>query len=111
MSRPRWMWGSLGPRLFDADGREYRQVDDLERVEVERLLTLNELSAVRIECGGGVAEWVPPNEARRLWLDIEGDLIDVEPWRPPFGAPGSQQYEAQLWRADDGTHVLLFTSE
>lgn len=111
MTRPRWLWGSAGPRLFDADRREYRRVDGLERTEVERLLGLDELAAVRVECGAGIAEWVTPGDARRLWLDVERYFIDVDPWRPPPGAPGALPYEAQLWPADDGTHGPLFTNE
>jgi hypothetical protein len=54
--------------LFAADGAEFDFVDRLLRVEVERLLTLQELDAVRVECGGGVASWVGPADARGLWL-------------------------------------------
>lgn len=55
-----------GARLFAADGVEFSFADQLVRVEVERLRTLEELDAVRIECGGGVESWVGPADARRL---------------------------------------------
>ena len=83
----------------------------LERAEVERLLTLDELDAVQVECGAGITEWVGPTEARRLWLGVEGDLRDVEGWRPTSEARGMQQYEAELWRSADGHHVMVFVNE
>jgi len=85
--------------------------DQLARVEVERLLTLQELDAVRVECGGGVQSWVGPAGAQRLWLDVEADLEDVEGWRPPRGASGSRPYRAELWRARDGRHAFVFINE
>lgn len=100
-----------GARLFAADGTEFTFADNLERVEVERLLTLKELDAVRVECGGGVQSWVRPASARRLWLDVEADLEDVEGWRPPEDAPGTRPYRAELWRAPDGRHAFVFLNE
>ncbi len=95
--RPRWEWVRHGgARLFAADGAEYTFADQLVRVEVERLLTLDELDAVRIECGGGVESWVSPADARRLWLEVESDLEGVEGWQPSGGAPGTRPYRAEL---------------
>lgn len=102
---------SGGARLFAADGTEFTFADGLVRVEVERLLALEELEAVRIECGGGVESWVGPADARRLWLAVEPDLDDVEAWRPPPGAPGALPYRAQLWRSQDGRHAFVFINE
>jgi hypothetical protein len=110
--RPRWEWGKQGgARLFAADGSEFNFVDQLARVEVERLLTLPELEAVRVQCGAGVERWVDPAGARELWLEVEPDLEDVEGWRPPPHAPGAQPYRASLWRTPWGRHALLFTNE
>lgn len=110
--RPRWEWLKQGgARLFAADGAEFTFADKLVRVEVERLLTLHELDAVRIECGGGVESWVDSADARRLWLDVEPDLEDVEGWRPPGGAPGARPYRAELWRARNGRHAIVFINE
>mgnify|MGYP000862985546 FL=1 len=53
-------------------------MDTLDRLEVERLLTLGELDAVQVDCGGGITEWVGPPEACRLWPAVEADLIDVQ---------------------------------
>jgi hypothetical protein len=65
--RPRWEWTTHGrARLFSADGAEFTFADQLVRVEIERLLTLKELDAVRVECGGGVESWVGPVDAQRL---------------------------------------------
>jgi hypothetical protein len=100
-----------GARLFAADGTEFTFADQLSRVEVERLLTLQELDAVRVECGGGVESWVGAADARRLWLDVEPDLEDVEGWRPPGDAPGTRPYRAELWRARDGRHAFVFINE
>lgn len=110
-TRPRWLWAAGGPRLFGPGRTEYTRIGNLERVEVERLLALGELDAVRVDCGGGISEWVGPSDARRLWLDIEQDFEDVEGWRPPPGAGGMLQYEAQLWRSSDGHHLMLFVNE
>ncbi|GAB3823046.1 hypothetical protein GCM10028820_34520 [Tessaracoccus terricola] len=90
---------------------EYLFLDVLSRDEVERLLSLAELDAVRVECGEGIAEWVDSNRAQEVWAKVKTDLSDVEEWLPPKGAKGTQPYEAQLWRAEDGRHLLLFTSE
>lgn len=110
--QPRWEWAKTGgARLFAADGAEFTFADQLVRVEVERLLTLDELEAVRVECGGGVANWVGPTDARRLWLEVERDLDDVEGWRPPSGASGARPYRAELWRAQDGRHAFVFINE
>ncbi|MFT4297209.1 MAG: hypothetical protein QM582_17545 [Micropruina sp.] len=108
---PRWLWTSGGPRLFDTSGAEYHRASVLERVEVERLLTLGDLDAVQVDCGGGIAEWVGPSEARRLWLGVEPHLQDIEGWQPPRGAGGIQQYQAQLWRSAEGDYVLVFVNE
>ena len=97
--------------LFGAGGIEYSRVSTLTRVEVERLLTLGELDAVQVDCGAGITEWASPSEARRVWLGVEQDLQDVEGWRPPPGARGMLQYEAQLWRSADGHHVMVFVNE
>lgn len=105
------MWAAAGSRLFGVGGVEYQRVDALERVEVERLLTLGELDAVEVACGGGIAEWVGPDEARRLWLNIEPDLHDVEGWRPPPEAPGMRKYAAQLWRSAEGHHAIVFVGQ
>ena len=107
----RWLWAAGGPRLFGPDGVEYHLADALERVEVERLLSLCELDAVRIECGAGIADWVDAADAQRLWLEVERDFHDVAGWRPPPGARGSLPYEAQLRRAGDGRHVIVFLNE
>lgn len=61
----RWMWARGGSRLFGLGGVEYLRVGTLDRVEVERLLALGELDAVRVDCGGGISEWVGPSEVRR----------------------------------------------
>lgn len=108
---PRWIWTAGGPRLFGHRGVEYQRVGALDREEVRRLLTLGELDAVQIDCGGGITEWVGPSEAERLWLGIERDLIDVQGWRPPPGAAGMRQYEAQLWRSAEGHHAMVFVNE
>ena len=110
--RPRWHWGrGGGAQLFDAHGREFVFKDRLARVEVERLVTLQEIDAVRIECGGGVESWVSPSDARRIWLEVEPWLEDVEDWRPPSDSPGAQPYRAELWRAHDGRHAIVFINE
>lgn len=109
--KARWCWSDGGSRLFGVDGAEYLLVGDLRRVEIERLLSLGELDAVRITCGGGVKEWAPPREARRMWTDLQGDFEDVPDWRPPSGAPGAFPYRAELRRADDGRHVIVFVDE
>lgn len=108
---PRWMWAAGGSKLFGLGGLEYLRLDTLDRVEVERLLTLGELDAVQVDCGGGITEWVGPPEARRLWLGVEPDLIDVQGWRAPPGASGMQQYRAELWRTAEGHHAIVFVNE
>ena len=108
---PRWMWARGGSRLFGLGGVEYLRVGTLDRVEVERLLALGELDAVRVDCGGGISEWVGPSEARRLWLDIKPDLSDMDGWRPPSAARGMQQYAAELWRTSEGQHAIVFVNE
>ncbi len=105
------MWAAGGSRLFGLGGVEYLRVDTLDRAEVERLLALGELDAVKVDCSGGITEWVGPEEARRLWLSIERDLSDVEGWRPPPGARGARQYQAELWRSAEGHHALVFVNE
>lgn len=110
--QPRWERKEPGgARLIAADGAEFAFVDQLDRVEVERLLTLQELDAVRVQCGGGVASWVGPADARRLWLEVEPDLEDIEGWLPPSDAPGSQPYRAELWQAQNGRHAFVFINE
>ena len=110
--RPRWERKKPGgARLFAADGSEFAYADELVRVEVERLLTLQELDAVRVECGAGVESWVGPADARRLWLEVEPDLEDVEGWRPPPETPGAQPYRAELWRAEGGRRAFVFINE
>lgn len=111
LANPRWSWARSGSRLFGPGGVEYDRVSSLERAEVERLLTLDELDAVQVECGAGITEWVGPTEARRLWLGVEGDLRDVEGWRPPSEARGRLQYEAELWRSAAGHHIMVFVNE
>lgn len=111
LASPRWLWAAGGSRLFGLGGVEYLRVDTLERVEVERLLSLGELDAVQVDCGGGIAEWVGPSEARRLWLSIERDLSDVVGWRPPPEARGMRQYDAELWRSAEGRHAIVFVNE
>lgn len=108
---PRWQWAAGGPKLFDSSGVEYHLIDTLDRVEIERLLTLGELDVAQVECGQGVTAWVGAAAARPLWLSIERDFWDVEGWRPPPGARGMLQYEAQLRRSEDGHHVILFVNE
>ena len=111
-TRPRWQWQSAGgARLFGADGTEYGLVDRLERIEVERLLEMDELDVVVIQCGAGVERWVGPKEARRVWQQVERDLADVDGWRPPRGAPGTRPYRAELWRSAEGRHLILFDNE
>lgn len=78
---------------------------------MDRLLSLGELDAVRVECGGGITEWVGPSEARRVWLDIEADLSDVQGWRPPSEAPGMMPYQAELWRSAEGRYVIVYVNE
>lgn len=107
----RWYWGPAGSQLFGSDGSEYQFVDVLSRGEVKRLLKLKALEAVRVECEGGVAEWVGASQAQRVWVAVGADLDNVEDWRPPHGASGTQPYQAHLWRADDGRHVLMFINE
>lgn len=110
--RPRWQWQRAGgARLFDANGTEYVLVDPLQRIEVERLLELDELDVVVIQCGGGVEQWVGPTEARSVWHQVKPNLDDVEGWHPPPGAPGAQPYSAELWRSTEGRHLILFTNE
>lgn len=96
-----------GARLFAADGTEFTFAAQLERIEVERLLTLEELDAVRVECGGGVESWVGPADARRLWLDVEPDLEDVDGWRPPdraavapYDAPDPERSAGRVFQDD-----------
>jgi hypothetical protein len=108
---PRWMWARGGSKLFGHGGVEYLRVDALDRAEVERLLALGELDAVRVDCGGGITEWVGPSQALRVWLDVERDLSDVQGWRPPANARGTRQYEAELWRTSDGQHAIVFVNE
>lgn len=111
-SQPRWEWRRQGGgRLFAADGSEFYLVDELLRVEVERLLGLGDLEAVQIQCGGGVERWVGPTAANALWREVEHDLDDVEGWQPPPEAPGALQYRAELWRTDGGRYALIFTNE
>ncbi len=86
-------------------------MDGLSRVEVERLLTLEELDLAEVACGSGVQRWVGPGAAREVWSEIEPWLDDVEPWRPPPGAAGMQPYRAELWRGPDGRHVVLLVNE
>lgn len=110
--RPRWHWDNRGgTQLFDAHGTEFFRVDRLTRVEVERLLTLQEIDGVLTQCGGGVDSWVRPSDARSLWLDVEPWLDDVEDWRPPPSAPGARPYRAELWRAENGHHAMVFINE
>lgn len=111
LQKSRWMWARGVSRLFGLGGVEYLRVGSLDRAEVERLLVLGELDAVRVDCGGGITEWVGPSEARRLWLEIERNLNDGEGWRPPAQARGMQQYEAELWRTTDGQHAIVFVNE
>lgn len=83
-------------------------MDSLTRVEIERLLTLGELDAVEIGCGAGVVSWVGPKEAQALWRRIEPLLYAVE-FYPRSHQPG--EYRAELWRAADGRHLMLFDNE
>lgn len=107
--RPRWRWEGRGPsRLFAADGTEFFVVDRLARVEIERLLTLGELDAVEIGCGVGVVSWVGPKEARSLWRRIEPLMDEVE-FYPLSHQSG--EYSAELWRAEDGRYVMVFSDE
>ncbi|MFT4228240.1 hypothetical protein [Micropruina sp.] len=109
---PRWLWAAGGgSRLFGSDGVEYHRVSGLDRVEVERLLTLGDLDAVQVDCGGGITEWVSPSEARRLWLGLESHLHDIDGWKPPRDASGMQRYEAELRRSAEGRYVLVFVNE
>lgn len=111
-TRPRWQWQNAGgARLFGADGTEYVLVDQLERIEVERLLEMDELDVVIIQCGGGVERWVGPKEARSVWHEVERNLVDVDGWRPPPGEPGARPYRAELWRSAEGRHLILFNNE
>lgn len=110
--RSRWQWQTAGgARLFGADGEEYVLVDPLERIEIERLLKLDELDVVVIQCGGGIEQWVGPTEAHSVWREIEPNLDDVDGWRPPPGAPGARPYSADLWRSAEGRHLILFSNE
>ena len=107
--RPRWHWGKRGPsRLIAADGTEFFYVDSLSRVEIERLLTLGDLDAVEIGCGAGIVSWVGPSEAKQLWRRVEPLLDDVE-YHPLSHQPG--EYRAELWRAEDGRHLMVFNDE
>lgn len=54
-------------------------VDSLTRVEVERLIRLQELDVVRIECSSLTA-WVGPVEGRAVWLEAVSQLDDSEDW-------------------------------
>lgn len=90
---------------------EFVHVDRLTSAEVERLLTLQDIDAVLTQCGGGVDSWVSSPEARRLWHQVEPWLDDVEDWRAPPGAPGAQPYRAELWRAENGRHAVVFINE
>lgn len=107
--RPRWHWEKRGPsRLFAADGTEFFYVDSLSRVEIERLLALGDLDAVEIGCGVGIVSWVGPTEAKQLWRRVEPLLDEVE-YYPLSHQPG--EYRAELWRAEDGRHVMVFNDE
>ena len=111
-TRPRWQWqGAGGARLFGSDGTEYVLVDRLERVEVERLVTMDELDVVVIQCGRGVERWVGPTEARGVWHEVERTFADVDAWRPQSGGPGARPYCAELRRSADGRHVIVFNNE
>lgn len=111
-TRPRWQWQTAGgARLFGADGAEYVLVDPLERIEIERLLELDELDVVVIQCGSGIERWVGPKQARSVWHEVEPNLDDVERWRPPPGGPGARQYTAELWRSVEGRHLILLNNE
>ena len=106
--RPRWHWEKSGPsRLFAGDGTEFIRVDSLTPVEIEGLVTRGELEVVEIGCGAGVLAWVGPPESERLWRRIEPLFEDVEPSRP-YQLSG---YRAELWRAADGRHVIVFSDE
>lgn len=106
--RPRWHWEKSGPsRLFAGDGTEFVRVDALTSVEVERLVTLAELAVVEIGCGAGVMSWIGPPEAERLWRRIE-PLFDDAELSLSYQLSG---YRAELWRAADGRHVIVFNEE
>ena len=110
--RPRWQWQDVGgARLFGADGTEYVLVDQLKRIEVERLLEMDELDVVVIQCGGGVESWVGPREAHTVWHELQRNLVDVDGWRPPPGEPGARPYSAELRRSPEGRHLILFNTE
>ena len=96
--------------MFGADGTEYVLVDQLKR-KVERLLEMDELDVVVIQCGGGVESWVGPREAHTVWHELQRNLVDVDGWRPPPGEPGARPYSAELRRSPEGRHLILFNTE
>lgn len=106
-ARPRWHWEKRGgARLFSGDGAEFVFVDSLTRIEVERLLKLQELDAVRIECAY-LANWVGPAEARDLWLQAETLLDADEDWGQSPSLSAGIPFRVELWRAADGRHAIV----
>lgn len=105
--RPRWHWERRGgTRLFSGDGAEFVLVDSLTRIEVERLLKLQDLDVVRIECAYLTA-WVGPVEGRELWLQAVSLLDDADDWDQSPGQSASLPFRVELWRAADGRHALV----
>lgn len=107
--RPRWLWEKRGSsRLLAADGTEFFRVDSLSRVEIERLLTLGDLDAAEVGRGVGIVSWAGPTEAEQLWRRVEALLVESV-HRPLSHQPG--EYRAELWRAEDGRHVMGVNNE
>lgn len=102
----RWHWTPTGPELVGPDATRYDDLGDLSRAEVEALLRLPEMQAVRVECGLGVAAWTNGPDAQRLWRAVEHRLageVVADDREPP--------YRASLWRACDGRHAIVFCNE
>jgi len=109
---PRLLWGDTGPRLFDAQGREYSlHARDLPAKEVNRFVRRAQVPFAVKHCGAGV-DWFEVPDCAAAWDRIRPDFEDVDDWRPPADAPGAQPYRAELWQAITGRdQVLLLTNE
>jgi len=112
----RWDWERRGASLLiAADGTPGGTVGNAPRrraVSGRHRATAGprgrDLDAVEIGCGAGIVSWVGPSEAKQLWRRVEPLLDEVE-YYPPSHYPG--EYRAELWRAEDGRHVMVFDDE
>lgn len=94
-------------RLFDASGAVYEPSEvELSREDIDDLLVTRELP-VAVHCCGEGLRWYSAAEGRQAWAAVNADFEDVEDWRPPTKAPGTQPYRGEVWRGSLGEGRVL----